>query len=170
VKHSVLISFALIAASALLPGCASIVSKSTRSVYVRTDPKGADVSITDKKGIEVFKGKSPATVTLKSGAGFFSKAGYQVKISAPGYSEKIIPINYTINGWYFGNIIFGGLIGMLIVDPATGAMWTVKDPVVEETLVRIAGSTSAVNNEPTLNIVNIHEISKEAQSKLMRLK
>ena len=27
-----------------------------------------------------------------------------------------------MNGWYIGNILFGGLIGFLIVDPLTGAM------------------------------------------------
>ncbi len=30
-----------------------------------------------------------------------------------------------VNGWYFGNIIFGVLLGILIVDPATGAMWKI---------------------------------------------
>lgn len=29
-----------------------------------------------------------------------------------------------MNGWYIGNLLFGGIIGLLIVDPATGAMWT----------------------------------------------
>lgn len=32
-----------------------------------------------------------------------------------------------MDGWYVGNIIFGGLIGLLLVDPITGAMWKLPD-------------------------------------------
>jgi hypothetical protein len=42
-----------------------------------------------------------------------------------GYTDKNITINTKVNGWYIaGNIIFGGLIGWIVVDPLTGAMWT----------------------------------------------
>ena len=34
-----------------------------------------------------------------------------------------------VDSWYFGNILFGGLIGMLIIDPATGAMWKLPENV-----------------------------------------
>jgi hypothetical protein len=34
-----------------------------------------------------------------------------------------------MDGWYIGNILFGGLIGILIVDPLTGAMWKLDDVV-----------------------------------------
>lgn len=34
-----------------------------------------------------------------------------------------------MDGWYIGNLLFGGLIGMLIVDPATGAMYKLDDSV-----------------------------------------
>jgi hypothetical protein len=30
----------------------------------------------------------------------------------------------TVNGWYVGNVILGGMIDLLVVNPATGAMWT----------------------------------------------
>lgn len=150
----------------LLSSCASIVSKSSYPVYIRTNPVGANVSITDKKGKEVYKGQRPASVTLKSGAGFFSKAEYHVKLSSAGFEEKIVPINYKLNGWYFGNILFGGAIGMLIIDPATGAMWRIQDPVVDETLVK---TTASISPNPTLNIVNIKDITKEMKSQLVRI-
>ena len=34
-----------------------------------------------------------------------------------------------MDGWYIGNIVFGGLIGWLVVDPASGAMWKLQDSV-----------------------------------------
>ena len=84
---------------------ATILSKSSYPVYVKTEPAGATIVITNKKGIEIFKGKSPAVINLKSGAGYFSKAAYQVKLTMNGYEEKIIPVNFKLNGWYFGNIL-----------------------------------------------------------------
>ena len=41
-----------------------------------------------------------------------------------GYESQTQVLHTTLNGWYLGNIIFGGLIGLLLVDPATGAMWS----------------------------------------------
>jgi len=32
-----------------------------------------------------------------------------------------------MSGWYWGNILIGGLIGMLVVDPLTGAMYKLPD-------------------------------------------
>jgi hypothetical protein len=34
-------------------------------------------------------------------------------------------INARIDGWYFANLFLGGWIGMLLVDPLTGAMWKI---------------------------------------------
>ena len=149
----------------LFSGCATIVSSTSYPVYIRAEPKKSTVVITDRKGVEVFNGQSPATVNLKSGAGYFKKAEYQVKISSPGYSEKIVPIYFRLNGWYFGNIIFGGFIGMLIVDPATGAMWRITDPLINESLIPI-GMNSSI---PSLNILEVNSISAEARTKMVRI-
>ena len=58
---------------------------------------------------------------LSSVFGVFLCAGALWKLP----TEKVLETR--MNGWYLGNIIFGGLIGALIVDPATGAMWTFKE-------------------------------------------
>ena len=52
---------------------------------------------------------------------------YRLEMIADGYIPQNAEISSTLNGWYVGNIIFGGLIGLFIVDPLTGAMWTL-DP------------------------------------------
>lgn len=51
-----------------------------------------------------------------------------------GYKTAGVSIRSELSGWYFGNIVFGGLIGMLIVDPATGAMWNLSPDKIEQTL------------------------------------
>jgi hypothetical protein len=151
----------------ILSSCASIVSRSTYHVNVRTEPKGASISITDKKGNEIYKGSSPATVELKAGAGYFSRAEYRVRISAAGYEEKIVPVNFKIDGWYWGNLLIGGLLGMLIIDPLTGAMWKISDPIINETLVK---STSPTSNVPTLQIIDISSVPERYRDKLEQIK
>ena len=149
----------------LLSSCASIFGKSSYPVSINSNPSGATVSITDKKGKEVYKGVSPATVTLKSGAGYFGKAEYQVKISSTGFAEQIIPVNYKLNGWYFGNLLLGGVIGMLIVDPVTGAMWKLDTPPINVTL----GKSTAAIETPTLKILDIASIPQNLRDKLVKI-
>jgi len=31
------------------------------------------------------------------------------------------------NPWYIGNLLFGGVLGMVIVDPLTGSMWRFEE-------------------------------------------
>lgn len=153
-KTFLFISAGLLCLPILFSNCATIVSRSSYPVAVNSSPSGATVSITDKKGREVFKGSTPTAVTLKAGDGFFSKASYQVKINAPGFDEKIIPVNFKINGWYFGNILIGGVIGMLIVDPATGAMWKLDTPPIYVNL----NETFKTSETPALQILDIANI------------
>lgn len=112
-----------------LSGCASIVSKSNWPVQVTSSPENAEVEIRNKSGEVVHKGRAPFTVTLKSGAGYFSGENYSLIGHAPGHAEGNASLNTEMNGWFIGNIVFGGLIGFLIVDPLTGAMWRLPEKV-----------------------------------------
>ncbi|MDP2932712.1 MAG: hypothetical protein Q8N81_01105, partial [bacterium] len=49
-----------------------------------------------------------------------------------GYAKTLKPIKSSIEwGWYGGgNIIIGGLIGWVIVDPLTGGMYKIEDTSV----------------------------------------
>ena len=148
----------------LFSGCASIVSKSAYDIFISSSPSNANITITNKKGYEVYSGNTPVVVQLKAGSGFFTSAEYQIKFSTPGYDEKIIPVNFSIDGWYFGNILFGGLIGMLIVDPATGAMWKIDTEYLNITLNQ---STSSLM--PKIEIFDINEIPEEWKEQLVEL-
>ena len=148
----------------LCSGCASIVSPSRYLVRVNSEPRGAEVVITDHRGTEVYRGKSLAQVNLKSAGGFFRAARYQVQISATGYQPQTVPVLFKLNNWYFGNIVFGGIIGMLIVDPATGAMWRIADPIVDVQLERgprVMGS---------LRIVTPDMLTSAQKARMVRIK
>jgi hypothetical protein len=110
-------------ALAMLAGCASIVSKSDYSVTFRSQPSEADLLIKDKNGHEIYRGKTPATLSLSASSGYFQGARYEVEVSREGYHPRRTTLTPAMDGWYIGNIVFGGLIGMLIVDPVTGAMF-----------------------------------------------
>jgi len=108
---------------ALASGCASIVSDSTWPLEVTATPAETEVEIRNEEGQVVHKGRTPFTVSLDSGAGFFDGETYTLKATSAGHEPAQATVDTHMNGWYFGNILFGGLIGLFIVDPATGAMW-----------------------------------------------
>ena len=157
------LKFLAIASVLLLTGCASIVSKSSWPISINSSPSEAKISITNKKGIEIYTGTTPATLKLKSGAGFFSKASYQVTFEKAGYDKKIVPIEFKLNGWYFGNIIFGGPLGLLIIDPATGAMFKLETEFLNETLAK---SVAAVETKE-LKLLDINEIPADWKNHLI---
>lgn len=107
----------------LTAGCASIISHSRWPLTISTNPSGANVEIKNKTGKIIYNGTTPATISLKSSAGYFSPESYGVRLSAPGLQERLISVKCGLNGYYFGNIMLGGLVGFLIIDPATGAMY-----------------------------------------------
>lgn len=163
-SKKILLSIAVV--TALSTGCASIVTKSSYPVTINSMPSEAKIEITDKKGIVVYTGYTPSTVKLKAGSGFFGKARYQVKFTKEGYESKVSPIEFKLDGWYFGNILFGGFIGMLIVDPATGAMYKLETEFVNETLIK-SSSTTATN--PELKILSMNEIPTEWKKHLVQM-
>ena len=72
-------------------------------------------------------GNTPSTVTLKSGKGYFTGQTYTLRFKKEGYPDKTIELDSSLSGWYWGNILIGGLVGMLIVDPLTGAMYKLPE-------------------------------------------
>lgn len=111
-------------------------------------------------GTEFFKGQTPAVVTLDVSAKFFKRERYAVKFSKPGYDDAWAPVVFHIDGWYWGNLLLGGAIGMLIVDPATGAMYKLRNPVLNQTLSQKTAS---------LQVLDINEIPMHWKDELVEL-
>lgn len=117
-----------------LLGCASIIDGGRKTVNIKSQPSGAKATVYDKKGVEVATGQTPALFPLKRSGGYFTGAKYRIVIEKEGYKNAEVEVKSTINGWYFGNFVFGGLLGLLIIDPATGAMWTLSPKDVDKVL------------------------------------
>lgn len=120
----IMVSLCAISVLFLFTGCASIVDGGAKKVQIKSNPSGAKFTIYDKKGKVVESRTTPATVALDRSGGYFCGIEYKMVFESPGYYPGETKLSSSMNGWYFGNIIFGGLIGILIVDPATGAMFT----------------------------------------------
>lgn len=110
----------------LTTGCATIVSSSNWPVMITSNPTGSRITVKNSSGIPIHTGTTPMTVMLKSGDGFFNSADYMIEVEGGG----TMPLSASLNGWYAGNLIFGGLIGLVIVDPLTGAMWRLPEQVI----------------------------------------
>jgi len=157
----------IVALLVFLTGCASIISKSMYPVTINSYPDGANIVIKDEYGRQIYKGKTPVTLTLSAGKAYFHAKSYTVTFSKPGYEEQTAVIKATLDGWYIGNIIFGGLIGMLIVDPLTGAMWSLPK---ELTVTLVKKDLSLNKKERLLKIVAIDQIPDNLKNKLVRIK
>lgn len=147
----------------LLTSCASIFTKTKYPVNFTSDPTEALVKIKDGNGVSLFSGKTPATVTLSSGKGFFSKATYIIEFSKEGYETTVVPLTATVEGWYFGNLLLGGVLGMLIIDPATGAMWKL-DENVNVNLSPLAGGFTP------LQVMDINNVPEDLKDRLVAIR
>ena len=148
---------ACLAAALTMTGCASIFSGSTQTLTFKSVPDTANITITNKLGEKIHTGSTPATVTLKRGNGYFKAAGYQVTFSKEGFQTKTVQVKATVNGWYIANIIFGGLIGFLIVDPATGAMYTLS-PSDINTLLDATQLVTTKKEQQSLTVMLVQDI------------
>ena len=114
--HFVSIVAALILAAFLVAGCASIMRGSKQKVSVNSSPAQAHVLIKTTGGMTVYEGKTPFTTDLSK------KDEYMVTVSLEGYKDKTVNITKDgIEGWFWGNIICGGIIG-IVVDVTSGAI------------------------------------------------
>lgn len=155
---------------AAVVGCATIVGSPTHVMPISSTPSEATVLITDEKGVEIFKGATPTSVTLqKSDGSYWGKKSYTVKISKAGYEVQTIPVTASANGWYIGgNIIFGGLIGWFIVDPLNGHMYNLSPENITATLSTKTSHNNTAN-DGSIAIMLIEDVPVELRGKMKRI-
>jgi hypothetical protein len=115
-------------------GCASIISGRHADVTFQSNAPHAHVVVRDKRGMEVANAATPSTIALKRKDKFIFPARYMATFEAPGYQPAEVPIHSTVNPWILGNVVVGGIPG-LVVDNVTGAVWKPCDSTVYQPLV-----------------------------------
>ncbi len=101
-------------------GCATVFSKSDYPVRINSTPPGAEIVVTASDGTRVFEGTTPTTVNLKTKKGFFSGQNYTIRARMSGYEPLTAPVVRSVDGWYIANVLFGGVLGLLVVDHGDG--------------------------------------------------
>lgn len=118
------VALALLASLAFLAGCASIMHGTTQQIAVSSSPTGAQVSV---NGMQ--HGITPVIADLKR------KDGHIIKVTLDGYQPFEMGLTRSTSGWVWGNIVFGGIIG-LAVDAMTGGLYKLAPEQVSAQLQR----------------------------------
>lgn len=131
---------ALIACSAIT-GCASIVSGSSQVVSVETRDEdrpvpGARCKLANSKG--TYYVTTPGTVTISRAYGDLS-----VRCDKEDMEAGLATVKSTTKAMAFGNILFGGAIGVA-VDTASGAAYDYPE------LIMVRMGTNSIVSIPTL--------------------
>jgi hypothetical protein len=153
--------------------CASIVKGGSQKIFINSSPAEATVKVRDQRGNGIITSATPATLTLQKGDGYFGSASYSIEISKPGYQTQNVTLTGSLNGWYIaGNLVIGGLIGWLIVDPISGAMWTMSPEGVN---VSLAGEvppkvTDNKENAIDIKIVLLEDVPENVKAQLVRIR
>lgn len=112
---------------ATIISCATIVNGTKQDVSISSDPPKASIKVMGPGGQEAYTGVTPATVKLRR------KNEYDVFITLEGYKEEKVHINKEFNAWFLGNLICGGIIG-IIIDATNGAMNKLEPGVINVSL------------------------------------
>lgn len=153
------------ACSLFLSSCATIVSSRQMPTAIDSLPSKMAFKVLDKNGVVVTQGVTPSTATLNRSSGYFQPGKYTIEISKNGKVVGKETISAGINAWYFGNVLLGGLVGMVIVDPLSGAMYRMPESVT----VSAASATALNTPQRDLQLVDISSLTAEQRNKLVRI-
>lgn len=109
-------------ASFALCSCASIMHGTHQDVGISSYPSGASVYVDG-----VTMGTTPVVAKLSR------KDNHIVRITLPGYEPYETTVTRSVSGWVWGNIVFGGLIG-LAVDAIDGGLYKLTPQQLSGTL------------------------------------
>jgi hypothetical protein len=109
-------------AALMANGCATIMTGTTEKIRFTSTPPGATAKVAS--GQEV---TTPGDLDLQR------DRSYEVRFEKEGCLPARRSINQTSNNWFIGNVLLGGLIGML-VDSSNGAAYHLEPRVVDATL------------------------------------
>ncbi len=108
-------------------GCASIISGQNQSItLLSSKPRPYTVSYEIAKGgarVTVKSGNAPDVITLRR---TIIKTYF---VTWDGGEQQISGKFNDINAWYFGNFLFGGVIGM-VIDMGTGSAGAFDSEIV----------------------------------------
>jgi len=104
--------------------CATIASDGSSALRIDSNVEGARVEVFDHEGASIYEGVTPCSLQVDHSRSFFLPAEYRVVVSCDGADPQETTVTTSIDEWYLANaLVPGGLVGSLLVDPWTGAMY-----------------------------------------------
>ena len=153
-------STAVIMVAVVMAGCCSIICGTSQEVAVSSNPGRATVKVNGQ-----IKGKTPVTLDLKR------NKSHRIRIELDGYQPYGVALKKRVNAWVLGNIIFGGIIG-LVIDAVDGAIYTIKPDTIQAILLKDESAVVSVDvqKQPTGDLQKIGQMEKVGESTAERLK
>lgn len=122
----------------MLVGCATIITGTSEDVLIQSNPPRASITINGQP-----RGETPLQLDLDS------DRSYMVQVKLEGYEPQSFQIERSTSGWMIGNLLFGGIPG-LVIDAATGGMYVLEPTSVAAVLGKT--ETSALEMRVEMNV------------------
>lgn len=107
-----------------LAGCASIMHGTNQDIGISSSPSGAKVVVDNLNGAQ-----TPYVAKLSR------KDNHLVRITMDGYAPVELTLTRSVSGWVWGNLVFGGLVG-LAVDAISGGLYKLNPEQLQATLAK----------------------------------
>ncbi|MDP2906008.1 MAG: TonB family protein [Candidatus Omnitrophota bacterium] len=132
-----------------LVGCATIIHGGRQKIPVKSYPSGATVSV------NMIKVETPGVINLSR-----SEPMVILRFEKDGYEPVEVTLIRTTDGWIWGNLFIGGLIGIAI-DYSTGAAYQLSPNAVNVTLKSL-GYGEKKESQPAKE--QVEEVKKEERA------
>jgi PEGA domain len=101
--------------------CAAIIHGKNQDIFISSQPVGAKILVDERD-----YGITPKTLGLPRVGRIdgepSAKKEYKIKIVLDGFEPYEVVLQRKVDGWFFGNLLIGGVIG-IVVDAVTGSMY-----------------------------------------------
>jgi hypothetical protein len=123
--HRIIITMVFILPVMFMASCGTIIHGTTQQIGISSNPSNGSVTINGQQF-----GNTPMIIHLSR------KDSHMIRIELDGYHAYETTLTRSTSGWVWGNIVFGGLIG-LVIDASSGGMYILTpDQVTAEMRAR----------------------------------
>ena len=154
--------------------CATVGKGWNEPIQISTPTYQKNIQITiqniNDSNKVIGQGEAPFSIKVKTGAGYFRAAKYRViaENELGLKTEKVIEPSLRWEYYILGNILLGGLIGLLIVDPITGAMYGFDSP--QNIRVKNPSTEQSQDHIRELRVLSLNDIPESQRAMLVRIR
>lgn len=116
-----------------IAACASIIHGSSQKLNIASDPPGASVAVDDEA-----VGVTPVVAKL------LRRDPHTITVKLDGYQPFRIRTERHTDGWVWGNLVFGGILGV-VIDFSNGAAYKLTPKDVAAQLARSSANAKVEN-------------------------